>query len=111
MSMAGRSCPQQALQDRILKEIIDRIPPREVFRSVCEKTPYRYRYIYRTWLRICHLSTTIGVKRRVGCVGNLLDANQRAAHSEFYTLGGLAITPDNTSSWRWRKHFIWSRRQ
>lgn len=26
----------------------------------------------------------------------LLDANQRAAHSEFYTLGGLAITPDNT---------------
>lgn len=26
----------------------------------------------------------------------LLDANKRAAHSEFYSLGGLAISPDNT---------------
>ena len=26
----------------------------------------------------------------------LLDSNQRAAQSEFYTLGGLGISPDNT---------------
>ncbi len=26
----------------------------------------------------------------------LLDANKRAAHSEFYSMGGMAITPDNT---------------
>ena len=25
----------------------------------------------------------------------LLDANQRAAHSEFYTLGGMSVSPDN----------------
>ncbi len=26
----------------------------------------------------------------------MLDANKRAAHSEFYSMGGMAITPDNT---------------
>lgn len=36
---------QQALQDRILKEIIDRIPPREVSAPYV-KNGYRYRYIY-----------------------------------------------------------------
>lgn len=30
----------------------------------------------------------------------LLDANKRAAHSEFYTLGGMSISPI-TPLWRW----------
>ncbi len=36
---------QQALQDRILKEIIDRIPQREVSAPYI-KNGYRYRHIY-----------------------------------------------------------------
>ncbi|MFG3826139.1 oligopeptidase B, partial [Escherichia coli] len=36
---------QQALQDRVLKEIIDRIPPREESATYV-KNGYRYRHIY-----------------------------------------------------------------
>ncbi|MGU0172569.1 hypothetical protein ACVXG8_24450 [Escherichia coli] len=35
----------------------------------------------------------------------LLDANKRAAHSEFYSMGEMAITPDNPL-WRWQKIFF-----
>ena len=30
-------------------------------------------------------------------------ANQRAAQSGIYTLGGLGISPDKLRSWRWRR--------
>ncbi|EJE5948423.1 oligopeptidase B [Salmonella enterica subsp. enterica serovar Infantis] len=86
---------QQALQDRILKEIIDRIPPREVSAPYV-KNGYRYRYIYEPGCEYAIYQRQSALSEEWDVWETLLDANQRAAHSEFYTLGGLAITPDNT---------------
>lgn len=83
---------QQALQDRILKEIIDRIPQREVSAPYI-KNGYRYRHIYEP-------GCEYAIYQRQSAFSEewetLLDANKRAAHSEFYSMGGMAITPDNT---------------
>ncbi|WP_031521235.1 oligopeptidase B [Siccibacter colletis] len=86
---------QQALQDRLLKEMVDRIPQRDVSAPYVNNG-YRYRHVYETG---CEYA--IYQRQSVMCSEwddweLLLDSNKRAAHSEFYTLGGLSITPDNS---------------
>ncbi|EFM0519649.1 oligopeptidase B [Escherichia coli] len=86
---------QQALQDRILKEIIDRIPQREVSASYI-KNGYRYRHIYEPGCEYAIYQRQSAFSEEWDEWEILLDANKRAAHSEFYSMGGMAITPDNT---------------
>lgn len=85
---------QQALQDNLLREIVSRIPPREVSAPYV-KNGYRYRHIYEPGSEypIYQRQSVLVAEWDEWTV--LLDANQRAAHSEFYTLGSIAITPDN----------------
>ena len=86
---------QQALQDRILKEIIDRIPQREVSAPYI-KNGYRYRRIYEPGCEYAIYQRQSAFSEEWDEWETLLDANKRAAHSEFYSMGGMAITPDNT---------------
>lgn len=86
---------QQALQDRVLKEIIDRIPPREESAPYV-KNGYRYRHIYEPGCEYAIYQRQSVLSEEWDEWTTLLDANKRAAHSEFYSLGGLAISPDNT---------------
>lgn len=86
---------QQALQDRILKEIIDRIPQREVSAPYI-KNGYRYRQIYEPGCEYAIYQRQSAFSEEWDEWETLLDANKRAAHSEFYSMGGMAITPDNT---------------
>ena len=85
----------QALQDRILKEIIDRIPQREVSAPYI-KNGYRYRHIYEPGCEYAIYQRQSAFSEEWDEWETLLDANKRAAHSEFYSMGGMAITPDNT---------------
>jgi len=84
----------RALQDRVLKEILDRIPPREVSAPYV-KNGYRYRQIYEPGCEYAIYQRQSVQKEAWEAWECLLDANLRAANSEFYTLGGLAISPDN----------------
>ncbi|GCZ89897.1 protease II [Escherichia coli] len=86
---------QQALQDRILKEIIDRIPQREVSAPYITNG-YRYRHIYEPGCEYAIYQRQSAFSEEWDEWETLLDANKRAAHSEFYSMGGMAITPDNT---------------
>ncbi|WP_236528790.1 oligopeptidase B [Escherichia coli] len=86
---------QQALQDRILKEIIDRIPQGEVSAPYI-KNGYRYRHIYEPGCEYAIYQRQSAFSEEWDEWEILLDANKRAAHSEFYSMGGMAITPDNT---------------
>ena len=86
---------QQALQDRILKEIIDRIPQREVSAPYI-KNGYRYRHIYEPGCEYAIYQRQSAFSEEWDEWETLLDANKRAAHSEFYSMGGMAITTDNT---------------
>lgn len=86
---------QQALQDHILKEIIDRIPQREVSAPYI-KNGYRYRHIYEPGCEYAIYQRQSAFSEEWDEWEILLDANKRAAHSEFYSMGGMAITPDNT---------------
>lgn len=86
---------QQALQDRILKEIIDRIPQREVSAPYV-KNGYRYRHIYEPGCEYAIYQRQSAFSEEWDEWETLLDANKRAAHSEFYSMGGMVITPDNT---------------
>ncbi|WP_420900751.1 oligopeptidase B [Escherichia coli] len=86
---------QQALQDRILKEIIDRIPQREVSAPYV-KNGYRYRHIYEPGCEYAIYQRQSAFSEEWDDWETLLDANKRAAHSEFYSMGGMAITSDNT---------------
>lgn len=85
---------QQALQDRVLKEIVDRIPQRD--QSVpYSKNGYCYQSRYDTGNEYAAY-----YRKPDNADPNtewqlLLDANQRASHSEFYTMGALDISPDN----------------
>ncbi|HEP1896394.1 TPA: oligopeptidase B [Kluyvera cryocrescens] len=82
---------QRSLQDRVLKEIIDRIPPKEVSAPYI-KNGYRYRQVYEPGREYA-----IYQRQPLGeeTWSLLIDENKRAAHSEFYTLGGLNVAPDN----------------
>lgn len=85
---------QQALQDRLLKEIVDRLPQREVSASyTCNG--YRYRHVYEPGCEYAIYQRQSVLSSEWDEWQVLLDANKRAAHSEFYTLGGLAVSPDN----------------
>ncbi len=85
---------QQNLQDKILKEIVDRIPQREVS-APYSKNGYRYRQIYEPGCEYAIYQRQSVQKEEWDTWEVLLDSNQRAAHSEFYTLGALGISPDN----------------
>ena len=82
---------QRSLQDRVLKEIVDRIPPREVSAPYI-KNGYRYRQVFEP-------GREYAMYQRQALDSDewtlLIDENKRAAHSEFYTLGGLNVAPDN----------------
>lgn len=82
---------QRSLQDRVLKEIVDRIPPREVSAPYI-KNGYRYRQVFEPGREYA-----IYQRQALGeeTWSLLIDENARAAHSEFYTLGGLNVAPDN----------------
>jgi oligopeptidase B len=86
---------QRSLQDTVLKEIVDRIPQREVS-APYSKNGYRYRQVYEPGCEYAIYQRQSVQKDEWNDWELLLDGNQRAAHSEFYTLGGLGISPDNT---------------
>lgn len=85
---------QQALQERLLKEIVDRLPQREVSASYT-RNGYRYRHVYEPGCEYAVYQRQSVLSSEWDEWQVLLDANKRAAHSEFYTLGGLAVSPDN----------------
>ncbi|GAL58309.1 protease II [Pseudescherichia vulneris NBRC 102420] len=85
---------QQALQERLLKEIVDRLPQREVSASYT-RNGYRYRHVYEPGCEYAIYQRQSVLSSEWDEWQVLLDANKRAAHSEFYTLGGLAVSPDN----------------
>ncbi|MGE9549946.1 prolyl oligopeptidase family serine peptidase [Erwinia amylovora] len=90
----GVMASQQALQERVLKEIVDRIPPRD--HSVpYVKNGYRYQRRYDEGNEYAIYTRQPENTATPGHWDVLLDGNQRAAHSEFYTLGGMGISPDN----------------
>ena len=85
---------QQPLQDRVLKEIIDRLPPED--HSVpYVKNGYRYQSRYQTGNEYPAYYRQPAASEESGEWSLLLDANQRASHSDFYTMGALHISPDN----------------
>ncbi|AHJ73518.1 oligopeptidase B [Kosakonia sacchari] len=86
---------QQALQDDVLAEIISRIPQREVSAPYI-KNGYRYRHIYEPGSEYAIYQRQSVLSSEWDEWSVLLDANQRASHSEFYTLGGMEVSPDNT---------------
>jgi len=85
---------QQALQERLLKEIVDRLPQREVS-APYTRNGYRYRHVYEPGCEYAIYQRQSVLSSEWDEWQVLLDANKRAAHSEFYTLGGLAVSPDN----------------
>ncbi len=91
---------QQALQDRILKEIIDRIPPREVSAPYV-KNGYRYRYIYEHGCEYAIYQRQSALSEEWDVWETLLDANQRAAHN-FIRSADLPLRRI-IPSWRWQK--------
>lgn len=60
------------------------------------KNGYRYRHIYEPGCEYAIYQRQSAFSEEWDDWDTLLEGNQRAAHSEFYTLGGLAISPDNT---------------
>ena len=86
--------PHQALQAQVLKEIIDRIPPREVSAPYV-KNGYRYRQIFEPGCEYAVHQRQSVQKGEWEPWEELIDGNARAAQSEFYTLGGLNVSPDN----------------
>jgi Protease II len=86
---------QRDLQERVLKEIVDRIPPREES-APYTKNGYRYRQVYEPGCEYAIYQRQSVQKGEWEMWDLLLDANQRASNSEFYTLGGLTVSPDNT---------------
>jgi len=85
---------QQALQERLLKEIVDRLPQHEVS-APYTRNGYRYRHVYEPGCEYAIYQRQSVLSSEWDEWQVLLDANKRAAHSEFYTLGGLAVSPDN----------------
>ncbi|NIF20302.1 prolyl oligopeptidase family serine peptidase [Candidatus Pantoea multigeneris] len=85
---------QQPLQNRVLKEIIDRLPPQD--HSVpYVKNGYRYQSRYEQGDEYAAFYRQPADSAESDEWTLLLDSNQRASHSEFYTLGSLHVSPDN----------------
>lgn len=85
---------QQALQDRVLKEMVDRIP-QEDSTVPYVRNGYRYYSRYEPGNEYAAYYRQPADADPEGEWQLLLDANKRAAHSEFYTMGALAVSPDN----------------
>ena len=85
---------QSALEERLLSEMVSRIPPRDVSAPYI-KNGYRYRQIYETGCEYAIYQRQSVIHSEWEEWDVLLDGNKRAAHSEFYTLGGMDIAPDN----------------
>lgn len=85
---------QQALEERLLREMMDRIPQQD--HSVpWVRNGYRYQRRYEEGNEYAiHLRQPADTATPE-IWETLVDGNQRAARSEFYTLGGLSISPDN----------------
>lgn len=85
---------QKALQETLLKEMIDRIPPQD--HSVpYVKNGFRYQRRYENGNEYAIYTRQPADSETPEEWETLLDGNQRASHSEFYTLGALDISPDN----------------
>jgi len=85
---------QEPLQNRILHEIIDRLPPQD--HSVpYVKNGYRYQSRYESGNEYAAYYRQPASYQETDEWTLLLDANQRASHSDFYTMGALHISPDN----------------
>ncbi|MCU5775879.1 prolyl oligopeptidase family serine peptidase [Erwiniaceae bacterium BAC15a-03b] len=85
---------QQALQDRLLQEMVGRIPQQD--HSVpYVKHGFRYQRRYETGNEYPVYTRQPADSDPAEEWETLLDANQRASHSEFYTMGALDISPDN----------------
>ncbi|AIX51386.1 prolyl oligopeptidase family serine peptidase [Pantoea eucrina] len=85
---------QNALQKKVLKEIVDRIPGQD-YSVPYTKNGFRYQRRYEA-------GNEYAAFYRQPVEGGadapwqlLLDGNRRAAHSDFYTMGALDISPDN----------------
>ncbi|WP_261644362.1 S9 family peptidase [Erwinia mallotivora] len=86
--------PHQALRQEVLKEIIQRIPPRE-FSVPYVKRGWRYQSRYEEGKEYAIYTRQPEDTATPEQWEVLLDCNQRAAGADFYTLGGLGISPDN----------------
>ncbi|MEM6159053.1 prolyl oligopeptidase family serine peptidase [Erwinia sp. P6884] len=85
---------QQALQERLLREMMDRIPQQD--HSVpWVRNGYRYQRRYEEGNEYAIHTRQPADTPTPEVWETLVDGNQRAARSEFYTLGGLSISPDN----------------
>lgn len=84
--------PQQALRETLYQEMVDRIPQQE------HSVPYiRRGFRYQTRYEPGN-EYALYVRQPAAASGQwdtLLDGNQRAEEHEFYTLGGLDVSPDN----------------
>ncbi len=84
--------PQQALRETLYQEMVARIPQQEhsvpyVRRGFRYQTRYEPGNEYALYVRQPAAATELW--------DTLLDGNQRAEGHEFYTLGGLDVSPDN----------------
>ncbi len=84
--------PQQALRETLYEEMVARIPQQE------HSVPYvRHGYRYQTRYEPGN-EYAISVRQPQAESEHwevLIDGNQRAENHEFYTLGGLDVSPDN----------------
>lgn len=90
--------PQQALRETLYEEMVARIPQQE------HSVPYvRHGYRYQTRYEPGN-EYAISVRQPQAESEHwevLIDGNQRAENHEFYTLGGLDVSPDNQRlGWR-----------
>ncbi|KGT86569.1 protease 2 [Erwinia typographi] len=86
---------QQALQDSLLKEIIERIPQRDSSVPYV-KNGYRYQSRYEEGNEYTLYTRQPEDTPTPERWDVLLDGNQRAEGHDFYTLGGIGIAPNNT---------------
>ena len=86
--------PQKPLQAELLQEIVERIPPRDQSVPYVKKG-YRYQSRYEEGNEYAIYSRQPADTRSPDEWETLVDGNQRAAESEFYSLGSLAISANN----------------
>lgn len=90
----GALQPQQALRETLYGEMVARIPQQEhSFPYV--KRSFRYQTRYEPGNEYALYVRQPAAEAESGQWDTLIDGNQRAEGHEFYTLGGLDISPDN----------------
>lgn len=92
---------QQALQDQLLNEMVQRIPPARYFRAMDQKwlsiSPY-----LRTWQRVSHLPATSVLCAEWDEWDILLDATSAPPIASFIP-SAACPSPPITPLWRWRR--------